>query len=123
VADEEVWARAGEKLSDEWRLVHVEMGDKAILKAASRAYGIGDQRGADAITAQAAAARTWAAIAQAHYAAANVPARVAGPAELRTKTPYVIPGLPGQWEIRGMSTVNMGEKDPVRLILHRIEGT
>ena len=101
-----------EMFSQEWREEHAREGDRllAILEGWD----------ADASTSAAlTAVATTAAMAQAHYAAANVRARPVGPAELSTKTPYVIAGVEGVWQIRGMKTENMGASGDVELVLKR----
>jgi hypothetical protein len=103
-----------EVFSQEWREEHAREGDRllAILE--------GWDADASASAALIAVATT-AAVAQAHYAAANVRARPAGPVELRTRTPYAIPGVAGVWEIRGMKTADMGEGEPTEIQLFRVD--
>lgn len=150
-----------EVFSQEWREEHAREGDRllAILE--------GWDADASASAALIAVATT-AAMAQAHYDAANVRAKPAGaalrlaernvldaaealvgdwdaergttgaplkaaiyalqrqraasgPAELRTRTPYVIPGVEGVWEIRGMTTTDMGRGEPTELQLFRVD--
>lgn len=67
------WAGAGEKLGHKWRRVHLNLGDKAVLLASGAAHGIIETaRGAETIAAYALTAQAWAAVASAHYAAANM---------------------------------------------------
>ena len=101
-----------------WREDHARAGDAALVEAEGVAEAT-VTTGSTALTV-AGIASTYAAIAQAHYAAANVRARPTGPTELRTKTPYVIPGVEGQWEIRGMATENFGATGNVELRLYRV---
>jgi hypothetical protein len=106
-----------------WRENHAMLGDRAVMAASNILDSLAEIDGVDAQThvALTGNVRALAAIAQAHYAAANVRARpVTGPAKLRTKTPYVIPGVEGQWEIRGMSTENFGATGDVELRLYRV---
>lgn len=106
-----------EVFSQEWREEHATAGDQAL----GIARQVADTETGHTITL-AAVASAFAAIAQAHYAAANVRARAAaGPAELRTRTPYVIPGVEGIWEIRGMTTTDMGRGEPTELQLFRVD--
>lgn len=68
----------GEPLSKEWRLSHVQMGDRALVefhKWASEADD-GDDENAEEIAAAAALAGLLVQAAQAHYQAANVRARL-----------------------------------------------
>jgi hypothetical protein len=57
-------------LSQEWREEHVRRGDAALLRAVSTGPSSGHY-----LAETSAAAAAWAAIAQAHYAAANVRAK------------------------------------------------
>lgn len=63
----------GKLLTQEWREEHARAGDEALRDAAE----IADRDNGDTVIL-AAAAQAFAAIAQAHYAAANVRARPAG---------------------------------------------
>ena len=105
-----------------WREDHARTGDQALKNAGDALNALAEGSGlpVKAHAALIANIHALAAIAQAHYAAANVRARPAGPTELRTKTPYVIPGVEGQWEIRGMTTENFGATGNVELRLYRV---
>lgn len=101
-----------------WREDHARAGDGALIEAERWMRSPPHDTHA---TIDLSFATAWSVIAQAHYAAANVRTRpVAGPAELRTKTPYVIPGVEGRWEIRGMATENFGATGNVELRLYRV---
>jgi len=94
-------------------------GDKAIAEAMVH---LGRQASVDEALVYAAAAQAWAAVAQAHYAAASVPDR-RGSGELRTNMPYTLPGVEGRWEIRGVTTENFGATGNVELQMYRVEGS